>query len=147
MTTPRADHTALWLLVREQVGTTPEAVQDQQRLQSVLAKRRTRSQEFFSSAAGQWDRFRDDLFGDRFHLAALAALADPRWVVGDLGCGTGHVSAALAPFVARVVAVDASPRDAAGGARRASARPTMSISAAAISRRCRSTMRGSMSPR
>jgi ubiquinone/menaquinone biosynthesis C-methylase UbiE/DNA-binding transcriptional ArsR family regulator len=98
----------LWLLVREQVGTTPEAIQDQQRLQSVLAKRRTRSQEFFSSAAGQWDRFRDDLFGDRFHLAALAALADPRWVVGDLGCGTGHVSAALAPFVARVVAVDAS---------------------------------------
>ena len=100
----------LWLLVREQVGTTPAAVQDQQRLQSVLAKRRTRSQEFFSSAAGQWDRFRDDLFGDRFHLAALAALADPGWVVGDLGCGTGHVSAALAPFVARVVAVDASPQ-------------------------------------
>jgi ArsR family transcriptional regulator len=97
------------LLVREQVATTPEAVQDQQRLQSVLAKRRTRSQEFFSSAAGQWDRFRDDLFGDRFHLAALAALADPRWIVGDLGCGTGQVSAALAPFVARVVAVDASP--------------------------------------
>jgi ubiquinone/menaquinone biosynthesis C-methylase UbiE/DNA-binding transcriptional ArsR family regulator len=99
----------LWLLVREQVGTEPEAVQDRQRLQSVLAKRRTRSQEFFSSAAGQWDRFRDDLFGDRFHLAALAALADPQWVVGDLGCGTGLVSAALAPFVARVVAVDASP--------------------------------------
>jgi ubiquinone/menaquinone biosynthesis C-methylase UbiE/DNA-binding transcriptional ArsR family regulator len=98
----------LWLLVREQVETTPEAVGDQQRLQSVLAKRRTRSQEFFSSAAGQWDRFRDDLFGDRFHLAALAGLADPRWVVGDLGCGTGQVSAALAPFVARVVAVDAS---------------------------------------
>ena len=29
-------------------------------------------------------------------------------VVGDLGCGTGQVSAALAPFVARVIAVDAS---------------------------------------
>jgi ubiquinone/menaquinone biosynthesis C-methylase UbiE len=29
-------------------------------------------------------------------------------VVGDLGCGTGTVSAALAPFVARVVAVDGS---------------------------------------
>jgi ArsR family transcriptional regulator len=98
----------LWLLVREQAAATPAAIQDQQRLQSVLAKRRARSQEFFSSAAGQWDRFRDDLFGDRFHLAALAALADPRWVVGDLGCGTGHVSAALAPFVTRVVAVDAS---------------------------------------
>src|SRR5437867_1622401 len=42
------------------------------------------------------------------HLAALAALAEPDWVVGDLGCGTGQVSASIAPFVARVVAVDAS---------------------------------------
>ena len=67
-----------------------------------------KSQEFFSSSAGQWDRLRDELFGDRVHLAALAALADGDWVVGDLGCGTGQVSAALAPFVAQVIAVDAS---------------------------------------
>src|SRR5437773_682511 len=49
-----------------------------------------------------------ELFGARFQLAALAALAQPDWVVGDLGCGTGQVSASIAPFVARVVAVDAS---------------------------------------
>src|SRR5258708_29729053 len=98
----------LWLLVREHVGSSPAAAQDQRRLQAVLAERRTKSQEFFSSSAGQWDRVRDDLFGDRFHLAAFAALADPEWVVGDLGCGTGQVSAALAPFVSRVLAVDAS---------------------------------------
>jgi ArsR family transcriptional regulator len=98
----------LWLLVREQVGPTPAAAQDQRRLQAALAERRTKSQEFFSSSAGQWDRMRDELFGERFHLAALAALAGGDWVVGDLGCGTGQVSAALAPFVARVIAVDAS---------------------------------------
>jgi ubiquinone/menaquinone biosynthesis C-methylase UbiE len=98
----------LWLLVREQVGPTPAAVQDQRRLQAALAERRTTSQEFFSSAAGQWDRLRDELFGDRFQPAAFAALADADWTVGDLGCGTGHVSAALAPFVGRIVAVDAS---------------------------------------
>jgi len=98
----------LWLLVREQVGPTPAAAQDQRRLQRVLSERRTKSQEFFSSSAGQWDRVRDDLFGDRFHLTAFAGLLDPAWVVGDLGCGTGQVSAALAPFVSRVVAVDAS---------------------------------------
>jgi ArsR family transcriptional regulator len=98
----------LWLLVREQVGSSPAAAQDQRRLQATLAERRTKSQEFFSSSAGQWDRLRDDLFGDRFHLAALAALAESSWTVGDLGCGTGQVSAALAPFVAHVVAVDAS---------------------------------------
>ena len=98
----------LWLLVREQVGPTPAAAQDQRRLQTALAERRTKSQEFFSSSAGQWDRLRDDLFGDRFHLSALVAFADRDWTIGDLGCGTGEVSAALAPFVARVVAVDAS---------------------------------------
>jgi ArsR family transcriptional regulator len=98
----------LWLLVREQVGSSPAAAQDERRLQAALAERRTKSQEFFSSSAGQWDRVRDDLFGDRFHLAALAALSDGTWTVGDLGCGTGQVSAALAPFVARVIAVDAS---------------------------------------
>jgi len=98
----------LWLLVREQVGPTPAAVHDQRRLQSALAARRTKSQEFFSSSAGQWDRLRDELFGDRFHLSALAAFVEPDWIVGDLGCGTGQLSAALAPFVARVVAVDGS---------------------------------------
>jgi ubiquinone/menaquinone biosynthesis C-methylase UbiE/DNA-binding transcriptional ArsR family regulator len=98
----------LWSLVREQVGTSRAALQDERRLSSVLAKRRARSQEFFSSTAGQWDRVRDELFGDRFHLAAFAALADPQWIAGDLGCGTGAVSATLAPFVGRVIAVDAS---------------------------------------
>lgn len=98
----------LWALVREQVGSTPAAAQDQRRLQAALAGRRTKSQEFFSSSAGQWDRVRDELFGDWFHLAALAGFAHADWVVGDLGCGTGQLTAAIAPFVARVVAVDAS---------------------------------------
>ena len=98
----------LWALVREQVGSTPGAAQDQRRAQTVLAARRTKSQEFFSSSAGQWDRMREELFGDRFHLAALTAFADPEWIAGDLGCGTGQMTAALAPFVHRVVAVDAS---------------------------------------
>jgi ArsR family transcriptional regulator len=98
----------LWLLVREQVGPSHAAAQDQRRLQGVLSTRRTKSQEFFSSSAGQWDRVRDELFGERFHLAALAAFADPGWTVGDLGCGTGQVAAAVAPFVSRVIAVDAS---------------------------------------
>ncbi len=98
----------LWVLVREQVGPSPAAAQDQRRLQAAIAERRTKSQEFFSSSAGHWDRVREELFGDRFHLAALAAFADGRWTIGDLGCGTGQVSAAIAPFVARVIAVDAS---------------------------------------
>ena len=98
----------LWALVREQVGPTPGAMNDQRRAQTVLAERRTKSQEFFSSSAGQWDRLRDELFGERCHLAALPAFADSEWTVGDLGCGTGQLTAALAPFVQHVIAVDAS---------------------------------------
>lgn len=98
----------LWELVREQVAQTPAAAEDRRRLHEVLARRRTRSQEFFSSAADQWDRLRDDLFGDRFPLAMLAATLDPSTCVGDLGCGTGQAAATLAPFVQRIIAVDAS---------------------------------------
>ncbi|HEX2092364.1 MAG TPA: metalloregulator ArsR/SmtB family transcription factor [Longimicrobiaceae bacterium] len=98
----------LWNLVREQVAAAPVAEQDAQRVQSVLARRRTRSQEFFSSTAGEWDRLRAELFGRRMDLLALLALVDPDWAVGDLGCGTGQMSESLAPFVRRVIAVDES---------------------------------------
>jgi ubiquinone/menaquinone biosynthesis C-methylase UbiE len=98
----------LWSLVRDQAGPTPAAAQDQRRLHATLADRRTKSQEFFSSSAGQWDRLRDELYGERFHLGALAAFAESEWVLGDLGCGTGETSATFAPFVRHVIAVDAS---------------------------------------
>jgi ArsR family transcriptional regulator len=98
----------LWSLVRDHAGPTPAAAQDYRRLQATLADRRTKSQEFFSSSAGQWDRLRDELYGERIHLGALAAFAQDEWVLGDLGCGTGETSATLAPFVKHVIAVDAS---------------------------------------
>jgi ArsR family transcriptional regulator len=98
----------LWTLIHAQVSQTAEALQDQARLKSIIAERRSKSEAFFSSAAGQWDRLRAELFGRHSHLPPLLALLDPTWVVGDLGCGTGQVSEALAPFVGRVVAVDTS---------------------------------------
>jgi ArsR family transcriptional regulator len=48
------------------------------------------------------------MIGQRTDLLALLDLLDERWVVGDLGCGTGHVSELLAPCVGRVIAVDES---------------------------------------
>jgi ArsR family transcriptional regulator len=98
----------LWLLLREQVSLTPGADQDARRLKGVLARRQSKSQEFFASAAGEWDRLRQELFGRTSHLQALPGLFDEGWAVADLGCGTGQVAAALAPFVGRVVAVDRS---------------------------------------
>ncbi len=108
----------LWLLVREQVVDGRAALEDHRRLQAVLAPRRSRSQAFFSSAAGQWDHLREELFGATFHLQALAGLLDPTWMVGDLGCGTGPMTAAIAPFVDRVIAVDNSPAMLAAARRR-----------------------------
>lgn len=96
----------LWALLRERIATTAGADQDARRLKSVLGRRQTKSEEFFASSAGQWDRLRRDLFGTIPGLAPLPALLDPRWSVGDLGCGTGETAAALAPFVARTIAVD-----------------------------------------
>ena len=98
----------LWSLLREQIGDTAGADQDARRLKGVLAHRQTKSQEFFDSAAGQWDKLREELFGRASHLLALPALLDESWTVGDLGCGTGQLAAAIAPFVGRVIAVDRS---------------------------------------
>ena len=50
----------VWNVLREDLAATPAAEQDDRRLKGVLAERRTTSEEFFSSAAGQWDRLREE---------------------------------------------------------------------------------------
>jgi ArsR family transcriptional regulator len=102
------DARGLWSLLETQVAETPAAADDDRRVESVLAARRSKSREFFASTAEQWDRVREELFGRSFHLQGLAGLLDETWAVGDLGCGSGLISQSLAPFVGRVVAVDAS---------------------------------------
>jgi ArsR family transcriptional regulator len=98
----------LWSLIREQVTATTAAAHDERRLRGVLGRRRVKSQAFFASAAGQWDALRESLFGDTFYLWAVLGLIDPTLVVGDLGCGTAQLSHTIAPYVQKVVAVDAS---------------------------------------
>jgi len=98
----------LWPLIREQVTSTKGAEQDERRLRGVLSRRRAKSQEFFASAAGGWDRLRGDLFGDEFFLWAVLGLIDPTLTVGDLGCGTGQLTETVAPYVRRVISVDGS---------------------------------------
>jgi ArsR family transcriptional regulator len=99
----------LWEVVRAQIAETPSAAQDARRVAGVVAQRRTRSQLFFATTAAEgWDHLRAEMIGTRADLLALLHLLDERLVVGDLGCGTGHLAAALAPCVARVVGVDES---------------------------------------
>ena len=110
LVTSRLDHFSkrLWSVVREQVSSSPAAQQDARRRSSVLSDRRGRMKSFFSDAAGSWDQMRAELIGARTDLLALMDLFDESWTVGDLGCGTGHLSEALAPVVRRVIAVDES---------------------------------------
>ena len=98
----------LWPLIREQVASTTNATQDDRRLRGVLTRRRAKSQEFFATAAKEWDHLRGELFGDEFFLWAVLGLIDPTLVVGDLGCGTGQLTETVAPYVRRVISVDGS---------------------------------------
>lgn len=96
----------LWQLVRDEAGHWPSARQDQLRLQRRLDERRSASRSFFAGAAATWDALRAQLYGETFGLEALTALLPAAWTVADLACGTGELSARLAPHVARVIAVD-----------------------------------------
>lgn len=117
----------LWQLVREQVMATPAAGHDARRVQTVLSHRRSKSQKFFSSAAGQWDRLRVELFGRRADLLGLLGLLDADWTVGDLGCGTGQLTESLAPFVGRVIAVDDSAAMLAAARKRLTSMPNVDV--------------------
>lgn len=110
--------TALWSVVREPVAAGATARQDARRIPAVVAERRQASQEFFATSADRWDALRAELFGRRADLHALFGLLDPEWTVADLGCGTGQLSEALAPFVQRVIAVDGSREMLRAAARR-----------------------------
>jgi ArsR family transcriptional regulator len=111
----------LWLLARDQTEGWATLNQDQLRLSRRLEARRERAERFFAGAAAQWDRLRRELYGGSFGQAALLALLPGDWVVADLGCGTGALTAALAPHVRRVVGVDQSPAMLRAAERRTSA--------------------------
>ena len=103
-----ADAQTLWQLTRAQLEGKSAAEQDARRLDRVLAARRAASEQFFATASGKWDRLRDDLFGNDFAFRAIAGLLDDEWTVADLGCGTGAMTAILAPHVKHVIGIDAS---------------------------------------
>ncbi|TAK19425.1 MAG: methyltransferase domain-containing protein [Acidobacteria bacterium] len=101
-------HVQLWALTREQLAGKSAAEQDVRRLERVLTARRAASEHFFATASGKWDKLRDELFGNDFAFRAVAGLLDDEWTIADLGCGTGAMSAILAPHVKQVIGVDAS---------------------------------------
>lgn len=98
----------LWTVVVEDLRGGVHHDRDQEKLAEVIAQRRVRSKEFFAGASGSWDELRQEMFGGAVGGGALLGLLDESWVVGDLGCGAGHLAALVAPFVGKVIGVDAS---------------------------------------
>ncbi len=102
----------LWTLVREQTESWATVDQDRLRLSVLLRDKRQEARDsraFFAGAAGQWDKLRSELYGDRFTTAAMLALLPSDTIVADLGCGTGRLAEELAPYVGRLIGVDNSP--------------------------------------
>ena len=61
------------------------------------------SNEYFASAANQWDEIRAGYFTEHMRDAAIAKAALKEGaVVADIGTGTGFVAAGLAPHAAKV---------------------------------------------
>lgn len=98
-----------WVLAREQTADWPAVEQDRLRLGRVLLDRERDAQSFFANAATEWDGIRGSLYGNLFQQTALLTLLPSHWVVADLGCGTGAVTADLARHVKQVIGVDQSP--------------------------------------
>jgi ArsR family transcriptional regulator len=96
----------LWLVAREQTDHWPTSKQDAMRMSRVLRARETDSQTFFAGAAAEWDKLRSELYGERFSTAAMLALLPGDFVVADLGCGSGNLTAELAPSVKQVIGID-----------------------------------------
>lgn len=99
----------LWQVSREQIAEWPSVRQDELRLQRCLQDRADDTRKFFTGAAHEWDQLRRSLYGDEFSWHAMVALISANTVVADLGCGTGQLLHALAPYVRRAIGVDNTP--------------------------------------
>jgi ArsR family transcriptional regulator len=122
----------LWRLAREESGRWATLQHDRLRLERRLRERKSSAESFFAGAAADWDRLRAEWYGTGFGNAALLALADPAWTVADLGCGTGALSAAIAPFVLRVVGVDQSEDMLHAARRRTAGAPNVELRQGAL---------------
>ncbi|HEU4996123.1 MAG TPA: metalloregulator ArsR/SmtB family transcription factor [Gemmatimonadaceae bacterium] len=122
----------LWNVVREQMSSSAAAQQDMLRRSSVLNARRVKMHTYFTGAASTWDQVRVDIIGARTDLLALLDLLDENWTVGDLGCGTGNLSEALAPVVRRVIAVDESGAMLSAAKRRLEPFDTVEVRAGSV---------------
>jgi len=86
----------------------PEVKRDQERLAECRRRRLRRSQSYFESVAGDWERIRKSYFDDHVTSLAIEKLLPRDLTVADIGCGTGSLTFELARFAGKVIGVDLS---------------------------------------
>ncbi|MEO0476213.1 MAG: metalloregulator ArsR/SmtB family transcription factor [Planctomycetota bacterium] len=96
----------LWLITRDESSDWATLQQDKLRLQQLVLNKQQDADAFFADAAEQWESIRHDLYGNRFTTDAMLGLLPSDWTIADLGCGSGILSAELAPFVNQIIGVD-----------------------------------------
>ncbi len=86
----------------------PEIKKDQLRLTECRQRRLRRSEGYFESVAGDWERIRKSYFDDRVTSLAIEKLLPQHLTLADIGCGTGSLTFELARFAGKVIGVDLS---------------------------------------
>lgn len=86
----------------------PEVKKDRARLEETRRRRLQRSQSYFESLAGDWERIRRSYFDDRLTSLAIEKLLPRDLILADVGCGTGSLTFELARFSRKVIGIDLS---------------------------------------
>ncbi|MCP4758834.1 MAG: methyltransferase domain-containing protein [Planctomycetes bacterium] len=100
---------ALWDAACVTLDNDPTHAEDLRRVEAILAARHVDTRAFFGALGSEWTDVRSRLFGQSIAISWMPALLHPKSMVADLGCGTGLIAATIAPWVARVEAVDREP--------------------------------------
>ncbi|MGH7794512.1 MAG: ArsR/SmtB family transcription factor [Candidatus Binatia bacterium] len=98
----------LYKSLQARIAEIPEIKQDQARLAACRRRRLRRSQSYFESVAGDWERIRKSYFDDRVTSLAIEKLLPRDLTLADIGCGTGSLTFELARFARKVIGVDLS---------------------------------------
>ena len=98
----------LFNTLQARLGEIAEVKKDQARLEECRRRRLRRSQDYFESVAGDWERIRKSYFDDRVASMAIEKLLPSHLTLADIGCGTGSLTFELARFAQKVVGVDLS---------------------------------------
>jgi len=98
----------LFKSLQSRLAEIPEVKRDQARLEECRRRRLRKSESYFESLAGDWERIRKSYFDDRVTGLSIEKLLPRDLTLADVGCGTGSLTFELARFARKVIGVDLS---------------------------------------